>query len=44
MMHSSGTPVEDSHAQYHAKLRALHDRHNLPYRYLEWRTALRELL
>ena len=30
--------------KYHAKLRALHDAFGLPYRYMEWRAALRELL
>lgn len=30
--------------KYHARLRALHERFGLPYRYLEWRAALRELL
>jgi len=33
----------DLYEKYHAQLRALHDRFSLPYRYLEWRTALREL-
>jgi Fe-S-cluster containining protein len=28
---------------YHAQLRALHERYNVPYRYLEWRAALKEL-
>jgi Fe-S-cluster containining protein len=30
--------------KYHAKLRAVHERFGLPYRYLEWRAALRELM
>jgi Fe-S-cluster containining protein len=30
--------------KYHAQLRELHERFHLPYRYLEWRAALRELL
>lgn len=30
--------------KYHAKLRAVHERFGLPYRYLEWRAALRELV
>ncbi len=29
--------------KYHARLRALHEQFGLPYRYLEWRQALREL-
>jgi Fe-S-cluster containining protein len=29
--------------KYHAKLQALHQQFGLPYRYLEWRAALREL-
>ncbi len=28
---------------YHAQLTALHEKYGLPYRYLEWRAALREL-
>lgn len=34
----------DLYEKYHARLREVHDRHALPYRYLEWRSALRELL
>jgi hypothetical protein len=30
--------------RYHAKLRAVHERFGVPYRYLEWRAALRELM
>jgi Fe-S-cluster containining protein len=30
--------------KYHAQLAAVHERFDLPYRYLEWRAALRELL
>jgi len=30
--------------KYHARLRALHEHHGLPYRYLEWRAALREIM
>ena len=33
----------DLYEKYHAQLRALHDRFAVPYRYLEWRAALREL-
>lgn len=28
---------------YHQRLRALHEKHDLPYAYLEWRDALRSL-
>jgi len=34
----------DLYEKYHTELKALHAQHNLPYRYLEWRTALHELL
>ena len=30
--------------KYHEQLKALHEKHALPYRYMEWRAALRELL
>jgi Fe-S-cluster containining protein len=30
--------------KYHAQLRALHERFDLPYRYIEWRAALREMM
>jgi Fe-S-cluster containining protein len=30
--------------KYHAQLTALHERHGLPYRYIEWRTALGEIM
>ncbi len=33
----------DIYEKYHAQLRAVHERFGLPYRYLEWRDALREL-
>jgi Fe-S-cluster containining protein len=33
----------DVYEKYHAQLKALHEAGGLPYRYLEWRTALREL-
>jgi Fe-S-cluster containining protein len=29
--------------KYHGELRALHERYNIPYRYVEWREGLREL-
>jgi Fe-S-cluster containining protein len=29
--------------KYHAQLKAVHERLGLPYRYVEWRAALREL-
>ncbi len=29
--------------KYHARLQALHAEHGLPYRYMEWRAALREV-
>jgi Fe-S-cluster containining protein len=29
--------------QYHAQLQAVHERFGLPYRYIEWRQALREI-
>lgn len=34
----------DVYEKYHAQLQHLHARFNLPYRYLEWRQALQELL
>ncbi|HVX83434.1 MAG TPA: hypothetical protein VH253_01315 [Phycisphaerae bacterium] len=34
----------DVYEKYHRRLRDLHDRFALPYRYIEWRAALRELL
>jgi len=34
----------DVYEKYHAKLRAIHERFNLPYRYVEWREGLRELM
>jgi Fe-S-cluster containining protein len=30
--------------RYHARLRALHEQFGLPYRYIEWRAALREMM
>jgi Fe-S-cluster containining protein len=29
--------------KYHGQIRALHERFNVPYRYVEWRAGLREL-
>ena len=34
----------DVYEKYHARLRAVHEEFGLPYRYLEWREALRELV
>jgi Fe-S-cluster containining protein len=34
----------DVYEKYHRRLRELHDRFAVAYRYLEWRAALRELL
>ena len=33
----------DVYEKYHAKLKALHEEFGVPYRYMEWREALREL-
>lgn len=30
--------------KYHAQLRQLHEQANVPYRYMEWRAALKEML
>jgi Fe-S-cluster containining protein len=30
--------------KYHAQLAAVHERFGVPYRYIEWRAALRELI
>ena len=30
--------------KYHAKLRAIHEKYGLTYRYMEWRAALREIM
>jgi Fe-S-cluster containining protein len=34
----------DLYERYHARLQQLHETHHLPYRYLEWRAALREIM
>ena len=34
----------DVYEKYHARLRDLHERFDVPYRYVEWRDGLRELM
>lgn len=34
----------DVYEKYHARLRKIHERFELPYRYLEWRAGLREMM
>jgi Fe-S-cluster containining protein len=34
----------DLYERYHARLQKLHETFDLPYRYLEWRAALREIM
>ncbi|HUO10268.1 MAG TPA: hypothetical protein VM008_18320 [Phycisphaerae bacterium] len=34
----------DVYEKYHARLRDLHTQHGLPYRYIEWREALKEIM
>jgi len=34
---------EEVYEKYHAQLKALHEQYQVPYRYLEWRAALREV-
>ena len=33
----------DLYEEYHAQLRAMHEQFDLPYRYIEWREALKQL-
>lgn len=35
--------MTDAYERYHARLRELHSAYEIPYRYVEWRAALREL-
>jgi hypothetical protein len=33
----------ESYEHFHAELKRLHEHHGVPYRYVEWRAALREI-
>ncbi len=34
---------QQAYERFHTELKRLHEHHNVPYRYVEWRQALREL-